>query len=186
MKIYPEDTFTQSNNFCKNPQYWHSTDEDSTEIEVSELVAAFIRALQPEYVIETGTAFGQTTELIGKALIQNKHGRLISLEIDPQRVLFSKKRCTNLPVQILNISSLEFIPEEQIDFIWLDSLLQLRVKEFLKFFPFFTESTIIGFHDTAPHHILLNYLQEIKHLIKPIFLHTPRGVCFAQPILNKE
>jgi hypothetical protein len=35
------------------------------------LVAAFVRALQPETVLETGSAFGQTAEAIGRALAAN-------------------------------------------------------------------------------------------------------------------
>ena len=40
---------------------------DSTEVEVSALAAAFVRALRPDLVVETGTAFGQTAGLIGRS-----------------------------------------------------------------------------------------------------------------------
>lgn len=66
-----EARFTPPRPECPYPEWWTSTDVDSTECEVTALVAAFVVALQPELVIETGTAFGQTAEAIGHAVAAN-------------------------------------------------------------------------------------------------------------------
>jgi hypothetical protein len=78
-----EARFTAPRADCPHPEYWHSTDSDSTEIEVTELVAAFVRAPQPETVLETGSAFGQTAEAIRRTLAANGHGRLVTSNPTP-------------------------------------------------------------------------------------------------------
>lgn len=179
-----EARFTPPRPDCPHPQRWHSTDSDSTEIEVSELVAAFVRALQPNLVVETGTAFGQTAELIGRALQANGQGRLVTLEPDPERAEFSRQRCTGLPVEVLQQSSLDYTPDEPIDFAWFDSLFHLRPQELIRFRPWFTPRTVVGFHDTGPQHPVRCSLEQLVGdglLTAPLYLPTPRGVAFACP-----
>lgn len=45
---------------------------------------ALVRALQPEHVVETGTHFGLGSCAIAAALLRNGHGRLTTIDIDPQ------------------------------------------------------------------------------------------------------
>jgi hypothetical protein len=179
----PESRFTAPRADCPNPHYWNSDDADSTEHEVSVLVGAFVTALQPEYVVETGTAFGQTAEAIGKALKDNGHGRLVSLEPDTQRAQFSRDRCEGLPVEILEVESMSFTPDAEIDFAWFDSLIHLRAEELKRYLPFMSKRAVVGFHDTGPHHQTRNYLNEIIRsglITNPLWLPTPRGACFAR------
>ena len=172
--------FTHPRADCPNPQWWTSDDDDSTEHEVTELVAAFVRALQPELVLETGTAWGQTAAAIGAALKANKHGRLITLEPDPERAEYSRERCKGLPVRILEEESLTYRPEGRIDFAWFDSLIHLRVPEFMYYKAWMQGGkAVVGFHDTGPQHGLRPQVEAIGHLISPMFLPTPRGACFA-------
>ena len=89
-----ESRFTPSRKDCPHPERWHSPDSDSTEIEVSRLAAAFVEALRPDLVIETGSAFGQTAELIGQVLHTAGVGHLITFEVDPSA---SPPRPTALP-----------------------------------------------------------------------------------------
>lgn len=169
---------------CPHLDRWHALDWEATEFEVSELVAGFVRALQPDYVIETGTASAQTTYLIGRALRKNGHGRLVSLEIDPACVRAGQHMCRRLPVEVRCQSSMEFTPGEPIDFAWFDSLLDLRVPEFRRYLPHMHARTIVGFHDTA--HQNASELREglasliDEGLLRMIELTTPRGVAFAQ------
>lgn len=165
---------------CLHPEYWTSTDAHSTEIEVSELVGAFVRALQPEYVVETGTCWGQTTETIGQALKANGHGRLVSLEVDPEKIEYSTLRCAGLPVQVTMCSSLEFTPEQPIGFAWFDSLLELRVPEFIRYRQYLVPGSIVGFHDTGPQFGAFGPMIATIPGLQPINLRTPRGVTFAQ------
>lgn len=176
----PESRYTAPTPYCPHPEYWTSTDAHSTEIEISELVGAFVRALQPEYVVETGTCWGQTAEQIGLALEFNGHGRLVSLEVDAEKVEYSTLRCVGLPVQVVMCSSLEFVPEQAIGFAWFDSLLDLRVPEFVRYRDQLVPGSIVGFHDTGPQFGAFGPMIASLPGITPINLHTPRGVTFAQ------
>lgn len=182
--LAPEDRFTGPTEWCPNPQHWHSTDGASTEVEVTELVASFVRALQPELVVETGTAHGQTAEAIGRALATNGHGRLVTIELNPTRVASSRDRCTGLPVEIVQSSSLDWRPDadEAIGFAWFDSEIHLRAAEFKAYRPWMTPGVIVGFHDTGPQHKLQPDIEQLGRdgALKAIRLHTPRGVSFAE------
>jgi predicted O-methyltransferase YrrM len=182
LTVLRESRFTNPRDECPTPGYWTSTDGDSTEREVTALIAAMVVALQPEFVVETGTAFGQTTEAIGGALEANRHGRLVSLETDPERVASSRKRCDGLPVEIRLESSLDYAPEHPIDFAWFDSLFYLRPLEFRRFLPWMHDRTVVGFHDTGSHHPVRGLLRPLEDegLIAPMYLPTPRGACFAR------
>jgi predicted O-methyltransferase YrrM len=164
---------------CPHPERWHATDAQSTETEVTELVAAFVRALQPDYVVETGSCIGNTTEAIGRALQANGQGRLVSLETDPGRAAQAAARCDGLPVQVLKLPSLSFEPSEPIGFAFFDSLVHLRIRELERYRPWLPTGVIVGFHDTAPHHGYGAALDNIDW-IRPIRLRTPRGVTFAE------
>lgn len=45
---------------------------------------ALVRALQPEHVVETGTHFGLGSCAIAAALLRNGHGRLTTIDVDPE------------------------------------------------------------------------------------------------------
>lgn len=180
--MYSEAKWTKPREDCLTPWWWHAPDPETTEIEVSILVAAFIRALQPEYVVETGTAFGQTTKLIGEALLKNGHGELISLEIEEERVTEAQELCKGLPVTVLCKSSLDFHPKRPIDFAFIDSDFDLRVQEFNHFSNYFADQAVIGFHDTGSHKGDLG--ERIRSLssdsVQVLELSTPRGVTFVR------
>jgi predicted O-methyltransferase YrrM len=180
VQAVPESTWTRPRPECPHPEWWNSTDPQSTEIEVSELVATFARALQPEYVVETGTCLGQTAFILGMALQANGHGRLDTLEPEAERAAFARARCEGLPVDVLEVASLEFVPAQRIDFAWLDSRVELRVPEFERFRPWLAAGAIVGFHDTAPHHGPWGALVEELPGTRAIRLRTPRGVTFVE------
>jgi predicted O-methyltransferase YrrM len=179
----PESNWSEPAVDCAHPEWWHATDLDSTELEVTELVVGFIRALQPEFVVETGTAFGQTARAIGRALKKNGHGHLVTLEPDPVRVRQARAVTAGLPVEVVQLASLDYTPTAPIDFAWFDSLIELRVEEFRRFLPFMHKGTVVGFHDTAPRFGLAPQLAELEARgeIRAMRLPTPRGVTFAQP-----
>jgi hypothetical protein len=180
VNVVAESTWTAPRTDCPHPEWWSSTDPQSTELEVSELVAAFVRALQPEYVVETGTCLAQTAYIIGLALTANGHGRLDTLETDPERAEFSRSRCTGLPVTVHCASSLDFTPPAPVGFAWLDSETWLRIPEFERFRPHVLPGAIVGFHDTAPHHGPWGRAVEALPGTRAIRLRTPRGVTFVE------
>jgi predicted O-methyltransferase YrrM len=186
----PESRYTGPTANCPYPDRWHSTDDHSTEVEVSELVAAFVRALQPDLVFETGAAWGQTSELIGRALVANGQGFLVTTEPDAERADYTVARCEGLPVVVRQHGSLEWEPPGPIQFAFFDSLWELRISEFLHVRPFLKAGTVVCWHDTAPGHGQGTYpggrdlRQEIDTVlagqVRTIHLPTPRGVTFAE------
>jgi hypothetical protein len=178
-----ESRFTEPRPDCPHPDRWHSDDADSTEWEVTELVAAFVTALRPDVVVETGSAWGQTAEAIGAALTAG--ARLHTLEPDAGRASATRKRCAHLPVTVHQVPSLSWRPVDGIGFAWLDSLHHLRVPEFRRFYPHFASGAFVGFHDTGPHQGSLRdeiLTLEAEGLLLPVFLPTPRGCCIAEVV----
>ena len=182
-----ESQFTAPTSECPEPGLWWASDGQSTEREVITLVQAFIMALKPRRVIETGTAYGKMTSEIAYALHANGFGELVSLEVDPvlvehSRAVIASSGVQNLPARILHMSSMEYTPEGPVDFVWFDSLTHLRVPEFRRFYPYFHHRTVVGFHDTGPQHPTRPWVQQLidEGLLQAIFLPTPRGVCFGR------
>jgi predicted O-methyltransferase YrrM len=178
-----EAVWTAARAECPFPQYWHASDAYSTEDEVTVLVAAMVTALQPDFVVETGSCIGNTTEAIGHALKANGHGRLVSLEIDPAMQAGAQARCAGLPVSVLNVSSMDFTPTENVDFAFFDSDCKLRPLEFERYLPWMHSRTVVGFHDTGPQHPVRELLARLEAsglLVSPLYLPTPRGVCFSR------
>lgn len=179
-QLYLESAWTQPRADCPNPERWSSTDPQSTEIQVTELVGAFVRALQPDYVVETGTCMGQTAQMIGWALRANGHGRLDTLEPSLERADFARERCSGLPVTVHEVLSLDFTPAEPIGFAWFDSRFELRVAEFERYRDYMIPGAIVGFHDTSPHQGPWGLDVETIEGTRPIRLRTPRGVTFVE------
>jgi predicted O-methyltransferase YrrM len=177
-----ESRFTVPTADCPNPERWHSPDDASTETEITELVAAFVRALQPEIVVETGTSFGYTAEAIGKALKRNGHGRLYTMDTDAEMVTLAEGRCAGLPVTILHEASSDFTPPGPVGFAWLDSEPQYRIAEAHALRPYLAPGAFVGIHDTAWHHNFRPAVQALcdEGWLRPVWLPTPRGVMFAE------
>lgn len=190
-----ESRFTPPRPDCPHPERWHSPDSDSTEIEVSRLVAAFVEALRPDLVIETGSAFGQTAHLIGQVLATAGVGNLITFEIDTARAVATAQRVAGLPVQVAVEPSIDGIENlvrlkhhnGSVGFAWLDSLFELRVPELEAIRPLLTPGAIVGVHDCGePGHTKYNlFAGEVAAAAQEmgfsrISLPTPRGVTFLQ------
>ncbi len=151
------------------------------------LVLAFIRALQPDVVVETGTSTGATAEAIAKALRDNGHGHLWTVEIDENLARQAVARLEGLPATVHCADSRLWIPPElPVDFAWIDSGDAFhRIGEVRRWKPLFRPGAIVGVHDTAPNmgrQVLGNGLADLLHEFgwQSLRLHTPRGVTFAQ------
>jgi predicted O-methyltransferase YrrM len=170
--------------WCPEPQWWHAATEEGAEDEVGELAGAFIRALQPEIVVETGTYVGQTAACIGRALAANGHGHLWTIEIDADLAAVADEACRGLPVTVIQGSSLDWQPPHPIGFAWIDSGdAATRAQEIRDWLPLFAPHAVIGVHDTNPLHSPVGTAVAglaAEGLITGITLHTPRGVSFFQ------
>lgn len=176
-----ESAYTPSMPPCPHPEHWHAPDNGTTEIEVSLFVAGLVRVLQPEFVIETGSGLGQTTEVMGKALVANGHGSLVGLETNPNLVKTAQTRCAGLPVSIVQCPALAYTPPQPVQFAWFDSgSIPERCLEFRRYYPWL--QGIVAFHDSAPHHPLRPGLEQLAKdgLARFIYLPTPRGVALVE------
>ena len=183
----PESRFFDPDIRCPHPERWHSTDGCSAEIEVGELIAGFVRALQPDLVVETGAAFGITSAVIGTALERNGHGRLVALEIDELRAEMAEAKCAGLPVSIVRESSLEWTPPEPVNVLFSDTEMLLRVPETFRLLDYLPVGSLVIFHDTGPRYGFLRAAIEDELIIPgllgaPIDLITPRGLTICQRI----
>lgn len=188
-KRLSEARWTHPSAFCEDPARWTSQDADSTEWEVSELIGGLIRGLQPNVVVETGSAWGQTTKLIGRVLMANGHGVCYSLDPDPQRFAYAQWYCHDEicagAVKLIQGESLSFTPPEGfVDFLFCDSLYKLRGPELEYFRPWMDEAGFVCVHDTAPGQGDVVDLQTIIEALpgyKSLRLHTPRGLTLLTP-----
>lgn len=180
MSVFRESRWTRPREECPHPEWWHSTDAQSVELEVSELLAGFIRAMQPEYAIETGTCVGVSAQIIGLALRHNGHGHLDTMEVNNHRADVAESRCGGLPVTVHRMSSLEFTPKQGIDFAFFDSEPYLRVAEFDRFKEHLNPGAVVAFHDTGDHKGA--YAKQVRSLrdLSAIQLRTPRGITIGQ------
>lgn len=182
--IVGEDTFTSPSLWCPDPRYWHCEDNGgATENEVTELVAAFVRALQPEIVAETGSYTGVASHAIGSALARNGHGMLHTIELDPEFADAVRVRCAGLPVTVITGSALDWDAPRGIGFAWVDGSWD-RDAEIDQLLGCLLPGAIVGIHDTAPHHYGWNGYSrnqgKYAGILQPVTLRTPRGVTFAQ------
>jgi len=141
------------------------------------LVAALVKAIQPEFVLEVGSHYGQTTERISQVIRENGHGEFISLEIDPEMVGSASHRCQEYigkEVTIINIDSLTYVPPKPIDFLFVDGSEQ-RSKDVEHYLPYLSHHCMVVVHDAA------YYLSENDRILglwlwDHINLNTPRGL----------
>ena len=182
-RLLPEDRYISATVMCPNPEHWHSLpDGQSTEIEVSWLIGGLVRGLQPGTVVETGSHGGQTTEIILRALDESGRGTLVTCEIDPERraALAPHPRLVVLG-DSLQADLSEFAP---IDFCFFDSVPEIRVREFERYWKWMRVGTIVAFHDTASQAAGgqgWELRAQIEALNIPlVYLPTPRGLALGE------
>lgn len=159
---------------CPHPEWWSAWNAISTEVEVSMLVAALVRATQPEFILEVGTHYGQTAERISRVILENGHGYLVSLDINPEMTGSASNLCAGLPVELISIDSLKYTPPQLIDFLFVDGN-EARSKDVEHFLGYLSPHAMVVVHDSA------YYLSENDAILRMwdgrhIQLNTPRGL----------
>lgn len=189
--LYGSETFSAEKSppskACPEPYLWSMRDGWTAEIETLEFLYGLVRLIKPVFAIETGTWHGRAAEAIGRALVANGRGRLVTLEVDPESHTMATERVAQSGlsdvVEVLNMPSLEYDPAAPVDLLLLDSELSLRGDEFTWFRPHLREEAIVVFHDTsAEHGVVLDAVRSITSsgLLRAIHLRTPRGVSVCQ------
>lgn len=173
---------------CPDPALWQCFDEQSAEVEVLEFLYSLVRALKPKLVVETGSCRGLSACYIGKALRDNKRGKLITCEIDPKyyemtRELITKARLIEQVECVLG-SSLDLAIESPIDFLFSDSMPNIRMQELDLFLPQMTPTGLIAIHDVnSGFHAELResvLKQDKNRNLSVVMLPTPRGLALCQ------
>lgn len=184
-----EARFISPDERCRHPERWHSFDGDATEDEVGDLIAGLVRGLQPDVVVETGSAWGHTTLKIADALDRNGYGIVYALEVEPERIAATRQRVAHTSrAVVVEESSLEWTPPDEIDLLFSDSNYEHRIPEYLRFRGWLRVGATVVFHDTRPgageHRIGEPLRDEIDRLVtlKSVHLPTPRGVTICEVI----
>lgn len=146
-----------------------------TERELSELIAAFVRAAKPEVVVETGTYYGQTTRFIDNALRSNGEGHLWTVDnyVHPE---FQKLRSTyNLGMtSFTEADSLEwaksFDPPVPIGIAFVDCGDEPhRIQVAQELFPKMADGGLLMFHDTI---FAAGYFDMLKSVFGQCSIHV--------------
>jgi len=133
---------------CRHPTRYSSVDKYATEDQVTRLIAAFVTALQPDYVLETGAYHGHTSEAIGMALARAGQGRLDTLEVNEERARIAQARVADLPVTVHAISTAKFTPDGVIDLAFIDEAIPERGRTLQRYRQYFRPGSVILVHDT--------------------------------------
>ena len=178
---------TEPHRECPYPQLWSMVDGWTAEVETLEFLYAFIRLVKPVFAVETGTWHGFAAMAIGKAMQNNGFGKLITLELDKESYEVSINKIVEEHlepyVKVLHIHSLEYVPDGKIDFILLDSALDIREKEFHHFAPYLNHNAYVIFHDVSDQHKIVR--EGISRILASNNLHgflipSPRGLAVFQ------
>ncbi|MCA1800594.1 MAG: hypothetical protein LC650_04820, partial [Actinobacteria bacterium] len=71
----------------RHPELYSAKARPSAEDEVAEFIAALVNLVKPNRALEIGTAFGHTSEVIGRALARNGFGELDTIDINESRLM---------------------------------------------------------------------------------------------------
>lgn len=126
-------------------------DDGGIEIETGLLLYSFIRRLKPTRILETGLYSAISTIFMAFALRDNGFGHIDTIEFEKTHIERSQERLNKLNlrqfVTIYHVSSLDFQPTENYQFMLKDTELHLRFHELVKFFPNLDEGGYIFVHD---------------------------------------
>lgn len=163
---------------CPNPELWSALDSDTCENEVLDFLRVLVATIKPKYIVETGTCFGWSARAMGTALID---GRLDTCDPEDKNLYAWPSH-----IRYHKCASLDLIPSKKIDLLFLDSALEVRVREYFHFKPYFSDRTVIVIHDTGATHeaFLCDTRERLKDELEFVILPTPRGLLLGRPKIS--
>jgi predicted O-methyltransferase YrrM len=170
---------------CREPIRYHIARGGGTELEVGEFLGGLVRALQPRFVIETGTAGADSSLEMAKALQKNGHGRLFTVEIGPGRAKAARARLAGLPAEVILGDAIKHdwsAVSGEIDLAFIDGGTD-RKREFMQVYPHLAWGAFVVFHDTGNDLAPLKVVNELVDeglLDPPILFPTPRGFALSR------
>lgn len=161
------------------PESYTAPAQPAAEDEVADFIAALIRLTKPRRVLELGTAFGHTSEKIGRALQENGFGELDTLEIKANRHKEARGRCAGLPVNLHLKSYEQWKPENTLyDMVFFDSDRKNRHREYALMRPYLNPWATLIFHDAGEQHtVTREALAQVP--LPQVYLPCPRGLVIA-------
>jgi predicted O-methyltransferase YrrM len=177
-----ESAFTEPSSICPRVDLWSAPDCMSSECEVTEFLYALVRLLKPAIVVETGCFLGATSVAIGRALKINRHGRLLTCDLDAALVAQVRKVVSGLglAVEVRHCASMTLIAKvPQVDLAFVDSGAN-RVQEIRSLAPRISRFGIIALHDTAPHQCQFGSRHFESNGLQGMYMNTPRGLTLFQ------
>ncbi|HEX2594753.1 MAG TPA: class I SAM-dependent methyltransferase [Rhizomicrobium sp.] len=174
---------------CPEPGRWSAPDEWATETEVSRFVADLVRALKPDFVVETGSYVGYTAEQIGLALRDLGRGRLVSIELVHAKSEQARARTAGLPVTIVTNRAAHVEPDQPIDLLFVDSGFTDRMVEVRHFRQWASPRCVILAHDSAvptSYPGVPEFFADLEQVVVDGLVHpwlrlpTPRGLALTR------
>ena len=126
-------------------------DDGGVEDSTGEFVYGLVRRLKPDNVLSTGIYTGISDLYIAQALKDNGFGHLTAIEFEEFHIKRAKelweKQGVAGGITAVHSLSLDFTPDRQYQFMFLDTELHLRFHELVKFFPYLDEGGYVLIHD---------------------------------------
>lgn len=160
---------------CPNPELWSALDSDTCENEVLDFLRVLVATIKPKYIVETGTCYGWSARAMGTALID---GTLDTC--DPED---KNQYAWPSHIKYHQCSSQNFTPSQPIDLLFLDSALELRLREYYRFKPFLSPRGVVVIHDVGETHadFALAIREGLSSELEFVVLPTPRGLLIGRP-----
>lgn len=187
MRTYPL-AMPHPNPECRDQSRYHVTGPRATELEVGDFLAGLVRLLQPRAVIETGTCDADSSFAMAKALAQNGHGRLATVEIERDKAEQAAKRLVGLPADVILADAVTLrwetwrYAQDGIDLAFIDGG-KWRGAELLNAEPFMPGGAFVVFHDVANGLHVEDDVESlaVQGVIGPVvYFPTPRGLALAR------
>ena len=174
----------------------HLQDPSGISCEECDFLYGLVRILRPVNVLETGTNIGVSASAICLGLRDNGTGHLTTIEHDSTVAEVARRKLSGMGfsnVTVFNGRVSEYTPQGKLDFLWLDTELDQRFAELVRFYDDMNPGAIACIHDIWE----LDFDQfgkmpeELRLMIRcgdlrVITFKTPHGVTVFQKRRNKD
>ena len=163
--------------------------------EEGEFLYSLIRIIRPERVLETGTNIGISGRYIALALSDNGGGIFDTIEHDGELTKHArlKIKAPGVTVNVLNMSTSEFVPSCQYGMMFFDSNPKDRFADMGRMLDHLNPGGIIGVHDqkSVENEIIGGIPADIKeHIcrgqVRGTIFMTTHGLCIFQKPFEQD
>jgi predicted O-methyltransferase YrrM len=182
--LIPESVFTDlPSPWCPHPEQYSAFDTDAGELEALECLAAIVRVVKPEFVLETGTNRGVSAMYLAEALRRNGRGRMVTLEINADYAADANELLGEYDLldycEVRLESSFAYQPPRCIDLLFSDAEMGNRIAEIERYRPWLAPRAWVAVHDSLKHRSVIGDL-AVLDWIERIDLPTPRGLTIGR------